>query len=68
MPKPGWASITLRTERLQALQLMYQRDPKRPRLQKFGAWLDNFTFELTSYEEELERYGPFLTVDSIKAG
>lgn len=65
MPKPGWVSITLREERYKGLHRIYEKDSKRPHTQKFGAWFDNFVYELTTYEEELARFGPFLSVDNI---
>jgi serine/threonine-protein kinase RIO1 len=65
MPKSGWTTITLRTERLQALEKMYERDKKRPKNQKFGAWFDNFVEELTESDSLVERYGKFIEVESI---
>lgn len=65
MGKPGWTAVSIREERLKALEKIYQKDPKRPHTQKFGAWFDNFVYELTAYEEELEAYGPFMSVENI---
>jgi len=44
---------------------MYERDRRRPGNQRFGQWFDNYLLELTAYEQELERYGPFISVESI---
>jgi hypothetical protein len=65
MPKPGWVSITVRQERHEALERIYKRDTKRPANQRFGAWFDNYVLELTAYEDALEKYGPFISLESI---
>ena len=65
MPKPGWTTVSLRKERIEALIQMYHRDNKRPRTQKFGAWLDNYLYELTTYEELTAKYGHFIALENI---
>jgi hypothetical protein len=65
MPKPGWKTLTIRTERRDDLLKIWEKDHKRPRNQTFGSWFDNYLIEQINYEQELERYGPFISVDNI---
>jgi hypothetical protein len=61
----GWITISIREEIRQKLESIYLRDPKKPRNQRFNAWLDNLLFGIVEYDEKLQEYGAFLQVESI---
>ena len=60
MPKKGWRTVTVREERLSALDSLYKDDSKRPRNQEFGGWFDNLLLQYVEFHEQLKEHGPFL--------
>lgn len=65
MPAKGWRTVSLRTERLEELDRLYQQDRKRPRLQEFGNWLDNILLLHIEFQEKLKEYGPFIEFKDV---
>jgi|SRR5580765_306145 hypothetical protein len=60
MPKKGWRTVTVREQRLEGLDHLYQEDKRRPKNQEFGGWFDNLLLEYVEFHEQLKEYGPFL--------
>ncbi len=56
----GWTVLTVRDGIKEKLVSLYENDPKRPRNQKFAAYLDNLLAEYVEYHEKLQQYGPFV--------
>ncbi|HEX7033057.1 MAG TPA: hypothetical protein VF172_08660 [Nitrososphaera sp.] len=56
----GWTVITVRDGIKEKLVSMYENDPKRPKNQKFSAYLENLLTDYVEYHEKLRQYGPFV--------
>lgn len=65
MPKPGWTTITVSDERFRGIKSIFENDKRRPQNQRFGSWFDNLLHEMIAYEEDLQKYGSFISIETI---
>ncbi|AFU57260.1 hypothetical protein Ngar_c03420 [Candidatus Nitrososphaera gargensis Ga9.2] len=56
----GWTVLTVRDQVKSRLEEIYEKDTKRPKNQKFTAYLDNLLTQYIDYHEKLQQYGPFI--------
>ncbi|MGD1837485.1 MAG: hypothetical protein ACPKPY_05445 [Nitrososphaeraceae archaeon] len=62
----GWTAISIKNTVYERLEQIYKRDNKKPQNQKFTPWFEDFLLTFTTYNEKLERYGPFLELSNIE--